>query len=126
LKSYGDLETSLLRRFKDVPAIEAEDVREWLDAAYGVHDLSKNTPLSEANASLALLYAEATGASAIAIRTAHYFSVVDKDESIDKSGIAGEYRRLSEVLWRNYRRAKEELRPFSGGSAMHFMRRVDR
>lgn len=126
MSDFNKQSERLLRRFKDVPGVEIEDANEWLESAMNAHGFSKTDIIPSEYASLNLMRAEAEGATQLSIRTAHYFSFVDKDESIDKTNIAAEYRRMSKELWRNYNRAKEESRLFSGGSVMSFMKRVDR
>lgn len=124
--SFDELAARLLRRFKDVPNVEIEDAEEWIETAMNEHGFNKGETIPVEHASLIMLYAEAAGTTQLSIKTAHYFSFVDKDESIDKTNIAAEYRRIAKDLWRNYNRRKEESQLLSGGSVMKFMRRVDR
>lgn len=124
--SFDELSERLLRRYRDVPNVGDEDAGEWIETSMNAHGFNKGETIPSEYASLIMLYAEATGATQLSIKTAHYFSFVDKDESIDKTNIAAEYRRIARDLWRNYNRRKEESQLFSGGSVMSFMKRVDR
>lgn len=116
----------LLRRFKDVPNVEIKDAEDWMESSMNAHGFTKFENIPSEYASLIMLYAEAEGVTQLSIRTAHFFSFVDKDESVDKTNVAAEYRRMSKELWRNYSRRKEESQLIGGGSIMHFMKRVDR
>lgn len=126
MNEFEEQSRRLLKRFKDVPSVEIEDAEEWIETAMNAHGFSKLDTVPSEYASLNIMRAEAEGVTQLSIRTAHFFSFVDKDESIDKTNIAAEYRRLSKELWRNYNRAKEESRLFGGGSVMAYMKRVDR
>lgn len=126
MSNHEELTSRLLTRFKDVPKVDDGDVSEWIETAMNEHGFKKTDNVPAKLIPLIMLYAEADGASQISLRTAYYFSFVDKDESIDKSMIAGNYRRLADSLWDRYRRKKNEGAGDIGGSRMKFMRRVDR
>lgn len=126
MATENDLTHRLLKRFKDVPGVEIEDVTEWMETALNAHgfELSDNVPSEDVP--LIMLYAESDGASQIALRTAYYFSYTDRDEAVDKSMIADQYRRLSEELWERYLRKKGDGTSNFGGSRFTVMKRVDR
>lgn len=116
----------LAKRFKDVPNIGEEDVAEWVELAMNEHGLNSTDSVPTEIVPLLLLYAEADGASQIALRTAHYFEFVDKDESVNKSMISDQYRKLSDELWKRYRQRKGSGAGGVGGARFYTMKRVDR
>src|SRR5690625_6201037 len=81
----------LLRRFKGVPNFEYDDAEELVQEALETHD-------RDASDDLLLLYAQAQGAWQIAFSVAHYFRFTDGEESVDKSVVAENYRRLAKDL----------------------------
>lgn len=121
-----DLSDRLLNRFKDVPNVEDSDVEGWVEMAMNEHGFISTDDVPTEFIPLIMLYAEADGAMQVALRTAHYFSFVDKDESIDKSMISEQYRKLAEELWNRYGRKKDEGVGDFGGSSFHIMKRADR
>lgn len=126
MTKIDELSERLLTRFKDVPNIDDTDVMEWVETAMNEHGFVKTDVVSPEYIPLIMLHAEADGASQIALRTAYYFEFVDKDESIDKSMISGNYRKLADSLWSRYRKKRDEGAGDIGGSRMAYMRRVDR
>lgn len=105
----------LNRRFKGVPNFEKADAAELIDEAYQVHD-------SDASAELVLMYAQFQGAWQIAFSVAHYFKFADGEESVDKSMVADNYRRLARDLQIKYDSEKAKL----FGSNFRVMNRLDR
>lgn len=126
MSSKDDLSNRLLDRFKDVTNIDITDVEEWVETAMNEHGYKATDNVPTKYIPLILLHAEADGASQIALRTAYFFSFVDKDESVDKSMVSSNYLKLADSLWARYRRKKDEGVGDIGGSRMAFMRRVDR
>lgn len=126
MATLNELADRLLSRFKDVPNVTLEDATNWVELSMNEHGFVATDDVPTSAVSLILLYAEADGASQIALRTAHYFSFVDKDESIDKSSISTRYRTIASELWERYRRKKEEGKAGFGGSRFTVMRRLDR
>lgn len=120
------LSERLARRFKDVPNFDEDDAMELVETSMNSHKFDKHDDVPTEHVSLILLHAEASAANQIALRTASFFSFVDKDESVDKSMIAGEYRRIATELWREYNRRKEESTSLRGGSVVRYMKRIDR
>lgn len=121
-----ELSTRLLRRFKDVRNVDIEDAHEWVETALNAHGYDETDNVPTEYVTLVLLYAEAEGASRIALQTAHYFSFVDKDESIDKSMISDNYNKLAETLWGRYRRLKADGVGDIGGAKFRILKRADR
>lgn len=116
----------LVTRFKEVPNVDVEDIKLWLETSYGVHGVNMQGNVTPSVASLILLHAEADGTNQIALRTSHYYSFTDKDEAIDKSMISESYRKTAEALWKRYDKMKAEGVDEFGGSKVHYMRRLDR
>lgn len=121
-----ELSERLLKRFKDVPNIDDTDVSEWAETAMNEHGFKDTDNVPTEIIPLILLHAEADGATQISLNTAHYFEFVDKDESINKTAITDNYRKLADMLWGRYRRKKEEGVGGIGGSRVKYMRRIDR
>lgn len=116
------LETRLLSKFKNVPNVTIEDAETWLNEAafqYG-YESPENVPTRETG--LLLLLAQAEGARNIAMSVAHYFKYNDAEESVDKTMIAEQYRKLAQDLRGEYTRNKAEL----NGASFKAMRRIDR
>lgn len=126
MNNLKELSERLQKRFKDIPFLDSDDTDEWIETAMNEHGFKRDENVSSEYVSLILLYAEADGASQIALRTASFFSFVDKDESIDKTNIAAEYRRMSKELWRRYDRKKESDIKTSQHSKVAYMKRLDR
>lgn|SRR5690625_4524166 len=126
MATLNELSQRLLNRFKDVPNVGVEDTYGWIEMAMNEHGFSASDNVPTEYIPLVMLYAEADGTHQIALSTAYYFSFVDKDESVDKSMISEQYRKLSDGLWERYRRKKEEGVGNIGGSRFSIMRRVDR
>lgn len=126
MASNYELSSRLLSRFKDVPNIGDDDTSEWIEMAMNEHGLVSSDDVPTGVIPLIMLYAEADGAMQVALRTAHYFEFVDKDESVDKSMISEQYRRLSGELWKRYERKKSEGVGGFGGSRFSVMSRIDR
>lgn len=126
MASMGEIAVRLENRFKDVPNVGASDVSDWVEISMNEHGYSASDNVPTGEIPLILLYAEADGASQIALRTAHYFDFVDKDESVDKSMVSDQYRKLSDELWKRYKRKKDEGVGGHGGSRFYIMKRVDR
>lgn len=125
MATLAELKQRLLGRFKDVPEVSDEDVTEWLTTALNDNGFTSSSDVPADKVSLVLLNAQAEGASAIALSTAHYFSFTDKDQTVDKSGISEQYRTLADELWTRYRSKKTESTA-GKGSAFRVMRRLDR
>lgn len=105
----------LLRRFKGVPNFNEEDAIDLVDEALSIHE-------DDASADLALLYAQYQGAWQIAMSVAHYFKFSDGEESVDKSMLADNYRKLAQDFELKYESEKGKQH----GNNFHVMPRPDR
>src|SRR5690625_4729097 len=102
MATHSELAGRLLKRFKGVPNFDITDAQELVDDAMQVHGLSLSAPVPDDKVTLILLYAQAEGARQIAISTAHYFRYNDAEESVDKSMVSEQYRKLAADLRREY------------------------
>jgi hypothetical protein len=116
-----ELSQRLLNWFKNVPNVTSTDTDFWTEEAMLAHGFSSSDDVPSDEATLILLYAQAEGARQIAVATAHYFSYTDGEESVDKSMISEQYRKLAKDLREEYERKKSE-----GAVSVYFMRRIDR
>jgi hypothetical protein len=121
MANLTELSDRLLRRFKNVPNVTAEDTTDWAEESMLIHGyiLSDDVPSNEEV--LVLLYAQAEGSLQISLASAHYFKYTDGEESVDKTMISEQYRKLSKDLRDEYARKKA----VSSSKAV-FMKRVDR
>jgi len=69
-----------------------------------------------------LIYAQQQAAWQVAINVAHYFKFTDGEESVDKSMIADNYRKIAKDLQEAYDVEKRRLR----GNKFKIAQRVDR
>ena len=105
----------LLRRFKGVPNFDESDAIEIIDEAIQSHEKSDSDELI-------LLYASEQAAWQIAVSVAHYFRYTDGEESVDKSMVAENYRKLAKDFREDYQRERGRVH----GNNFRVMRRVDR
>lgn len=117
-----EIEERLLRRFKGVPNFGTEDAKELVEESLLVQGLDPSADIPEKQVTLVLLYAQSQGAWQIAFSVAHYFKFSDGEESVDKSMVADNYRRLARELQTDYETESGKLK----GSNFRVMKRVDR
>ncbi|MBS4195334.1 hypothetical protein [Lederbergia citri] len=117
-----ELAERLVRRFKGVPNFDITDAQELVDDSLQVHELDPSADVPNDKTNLVLLYAQAEGAWQIALSTAHYFQYQDGEESVDKSMISEQYRKLAKDLRADYDRAKS----VNTGAGFHTAARIDR
>lgn len=117
-----DLAERLVNRFKGVPNFDSSDAGELVDDALQVHGLAPSAEVPTSIINLILLYAQAEGAMRIALATAHYFKYADGEESVDKSAISEQYRKLANDLRKQYE--EEKARVF--GASFYIAQRIDR
>ncbi len=128
MAKIADLNTELLKRFKNVPNVTESDASDWVETSVIEHGFAKvgdsltNVEVSDDSVSLVLLYAQAEGARSISLSTAFYFSYSDGNESVDKTNVSEQYRKLSHDLMADYHRKRSQ----SSGSQFRIMKRVDR
>lgn len=121
MATITELSARLLKRFKNVPNVTAEDTTDWTEEAFLAHGYTSSDNVPSDKETLILLAAQAEGAQQISLATAHFFSYTDGEESIDKSMISEQYRKLAKDLRDLYSREKA-----ASGSAFRIMKRVDR
>ena len=126
MAKIDELTERLLRRFRDVPNIDEDDAKAWIELSMNEHGFDSQVDVPLEYISIVMLYAEADAAFQIALKTAHYFEYRDKDESVDKTKVADQYRKLAEALWDRYKIKRSEGVGDVGGSQFHIMQRVDR
>lgn len=117
-----ELAERLLRRFKGVPGFTLDDAMELVLEAKQVHGYAPDALIPSHKQRLILLYATVEGANQIAMSVAHYFKYSDGEESVDKSMIADNYRKLARDLKADY----DEEKSLETGSGFHVMKRIDR
>ena len=111
-----ELTERLYRRFKGVPNFDEIDAKELVEESLEVHDV-------DASDDLVLMYAQVQGAWQIAFSVAHYFKFSDGEESVDKSLVAENYRKLAKDLQSQYDKETDDK---AGKSDFVIMNRVDR
>lgn len=126
MATLDELSERLHRRFKDVPNVGREDTDEWMETALNEHGYTGQSTVPVEMIPLILLYAEADGVGQVALRVAYYFQYSDRDETVDKTKVADNYRRLAETLWDRYKVRKAEGVGGFGGSRFAIMTRADR
>lgn len=126
MAKLDELSERLLKRFKDVPGVEKDDTDGWIELSMNEHGFDGQGDVPAKYVPIVMLYAEADGASQIALRTAYYFEYRDKDETVNKTKVADQYRKLAETLWDRYKMKRFEGIDDIGGSAFHIMTRADR
>src|SRR5690625_3503624 len=117
-----ELAERLYRRFKGVPNFELTDAQELVDESLEFHGYELSADVPADKESLILLYAQKEGAWQIAFSVAHYFKFTDGEESVDKSMVADNYRRLAKDLQDDYESEKGKL----FGNNFRIMTRLDR
>lgn len=122
MATKAELVERLYRRFKGVPNFSIEDAEELVEESLKVHGYEPSADVSADKESLVLLYAQKEGAWNIAFSVAHYFRFSDGEETVDKSMVADNYRRLARDLQTDYEKEKGKIL----GNNFKIMRRIDR
>lgn len=120
--SAKELAELLLKRFKGVPGFTEADADDLIEDAMRTHGYAPTDSVKDSEVNLVLLYAQTQGTWQIAMSVAHYFSFSDGEESVDKSMIADNYRRLARDLKNDY--DTEKGKQF--GNNFRIMPRIDR
>src|SRR5690625_492325 len=120
--SAQELADMLFRRFKGVPGFTEEEALELVEDAMRAHGYAPTDSVKDGEINLVLLYAQTQGAWQIAFSVAHYFRFTDGEESVDKSMVADNYRRLAKDLQNDYEAEKGKL----FGNNFRIMKRIDR
>src|SRR5690606_12607981 len=122
MATSADLAERLYRRFKGVPNFELADAQELVDDSLRYHGLEPSADVPREKTSIIVLDAQVQGAWQIAFSVAHYFKFTDGEESVDKSMIADNYRKLAKDLQVEY---ESEMGKFNGNN-FRIMKRIDR
>jgi len=122
MASKDELVERLQRRFKGVPNFGKEDAEELIEESLIFHGLDPSAIIPDKDVTLVLLYAQAQGAWQIAFSVAHYFRFSDGEETVDKSMVADNYRRLARDLQTDYEKEKGKVL----GNNFRIMKRIDR
>ena len=117
-----ELAERLVKRFKGVPNFDISDAQELVDDALQTHSYELSADVPADKTGLLLLYAQAEGAWQIALSTAHYFQYQDGEETVDKSMISEQYRKLAKDLRADYDRVKS----LETGVGFYIAARIDR
>lgn len=120
--SAQELAERLLRRFKGVPGFTPEDANELIEDAMQAHGYAPTASVSADKVNIVLLYAQTQGAWQVAFSVAHYFKFTDGEESVDKSMVSENYRKLARDLQADYDAEQARL----NGSKFRIMKRIDR
>lgn len=126
MATLAEISKRVLTRFRDVPGVTPEDAEAWVELGMNEHGFSRTSNVPDEYIPIIMLYAEADGAFQISMRVAHYFKYGDRDESVDKTKVADNYRKLADSLWERYKLKRSEGVGDIGGSAFHIMSRADR
>jgi hypothetical protein len=121
MANVTELSARLLKRFKNVPNVTAEDAYDWTEESMLVHGYTSADNVPSDKELLLLLYAQAEGALQISLGSAHFFSYSDGDEQVDKTMVSEQYRKLAKDLREEY-----ALKRATDSSRVVFMKRVDR
>src|SRR5690625_7082487 len=122
MAEINELAERLLRRFKGVPNFDITDAEELVEESLQVHGYDHSADIPAGRETLVLLYAQMQGAWQIALSVAHYFSFTDGEESVDKSMVADNYRRLARDFQEDYELETGRL----AGNNFRLMPRADR
>ena len=122
MANKSELAERLRNRFKGVPYFEQTNAEELVEEAMQAHGYAPSDDVPIADENLILLYAQANGAWQIALSTAHYFSYSDGEESVNKTMISEQYRKLATDLRDQYE--KERLKKH--GVNFRILKRADR
>lgn len=97
-----ELVARLLQRFKGVPGFTNEDAIELINEAMIEHGYKPTDSVPQLSYKLVLYYAQMQGARQVAFSVAHYFKFSDGEESVDKSMVADNYRKLARDIQLDY------------------------
>lgn len=128
MATFNELETRLAARFRGVPGVTPEDIDAWLTEALYQYGYSPTTAadVPDDETSLVLTLAQIQGARVIALSVAHYFKYTDGEESVDKTMVAEQYRKLAADLVTEYEREKSIIIGRKSASAFKVAHRLDR
>lgn|SRR5690606_25868142 len=120
--SAQELAEKLYRMFKGVPGFTEDEALELIDDAMRTHGYAPTDSVPSDRIRLILLYAQIQGVWQVAMSVAHYFKFSDGEESVDKSMLADNYRKLAKDLQTEYDLETGKL----FGNNFRIMPRIDR
>jgi len=120
--SAQELAEKLYRMFKGVPGFTENEALELIDDAMRTHGYAPTDSVPSDRIRLILLYAQIQGVWQVAMSVAHYFKFSDGEESVDKSMLADNYRKLAKDLQTEYDIENGKL----FGNNFRIMPRIDR
>lgn len=128
MATLPELTERLAARFRNVPGVLPEDIDAWLVEAlyqYGYSPLTV-ADIPDDETGLVLTLAQIQGARTIAFSVAHYFKYTDGEESVDKTMVAEQYRKLAADLVSDYERERGVIIGRKSASTFKVARRLDR
>lgn len=119
-----DLTQRVMAQFSGVPNVTALEAEAWSQTAVERHgyEYAEDVPTKEIY--LVMMLAEAYGARAIALRTAHYFEYQDGDERVNQSEVSNKYQQIATSLLNDYK--NESVRTGRNTSKFRVAKRLDR
>lgn len=122
MATIQQIEQRLARRFANVALSDVQDTLADAMLSLG-YDVNAEVPVTDVNRVLA--YASAELATNISVDAARYFSYTDGEESVDKTMISEQYRKLALQFRTDYEMEEAKRNPFES-SSFRVMTRVDR
>lgn len=105
-----------------MPNVSADDAYDWTEESFLIHGYSSTDDVPAEKETLILLRAQAEGAFQISLASAHYFNYTDGDESVDKTMVSEQYRKIAQDIRNQYDDEKRR----NNGAKSGFMKRADR
>lgn len=93
MATQAQMAAALYQRFKDVPTLTELDTQAVIDEMVMTFGLLDEIP--GIDVPKYLMYATSEMAMKIALNTAHYFKFIDGEETVDKSLVSENYRRVA-------------------------------
>jgi hypothetical protein len=106
----------LTKRFRGVPGVTSTDIDDWIAEAEAESEFTADGVGSDDKNNALLYLALSIGFSVIATDAARFFRYTDGEETVDKTGIAAQYTKLSAQARRQY---SVQLRGGYGAFASH-------
>lgn len=122
MATIQQIEQRLARRFANVALSDVQDTLADCFISLG-YDYNAEVPATDVNRVLA--YASAELATNISVDAARYFSYTDGEESVDKTMISEQYRKLALQFRADYEVEEAKLNA-SARSSFRSMKRLDR
>lgn len=123
MANEAELTERLYRRFKGVPNFENTNAQELVEESLQAHGFAPSADVPSDEVKKILLYAQIQASWQIAFSVAHYFKFTDGEESVDKSMVSENYRKLAKDLQADYDSDDTSNKPSSNFAVM---KRLDR